>query len=411
MAPVNAGTPAGNVPRSFVVRVLVVTDDRVGPTMAGSALRAWELSRILLDNGHDVVLAAAAGSSHPAGHGPPVVTRPKWRWADAVVGAPWSLPPRAFTGDRFLVIDGATPLLAELESCPQTPAIRRRRRTAAARLPLVAARADAVLAAGSAQVEWWKQRLRSRPAVPVVDVPFGIPDAHAGVEQGEIEGVPDGWHVVLWWGGVWPWLDLETLLAARARLGSAPVSVVVPTAPRPGSATASFSSADLLEAARRHGLKPPAVVPLDRWEPYAGRDRLLNRAALIAVLHHPGREAELSFRTRALDGVWTGTPLLLSEGGAVSGWARMGGWGAVVPTLEVDATAAAMDLLLGPREQERCRRALADHREAWRWSIVGQPMAEILGELPAAPRRALLPAAVAAASILVQRNEASGDPR
>jgi glycosyltransferase involved in cell wall biosynthesis len=202
-------------------------------------------------------------------------------------------------------------------------------------------------------------------------------------------------------------LDLDTLLAARAMLGSANVSLVVPTAPRPGSDSSSFSTADLLAAARRHGLQSPAVVPLERWVPYAERHRILNRASLLAVLHHPGPEADLSFRTRALDGLWAGVPLLVSEGGAVAELARVGGWGGVVPTHSADATAAAMDLLLGHREQERCRRALTAHREAWRWSLVGQPLCEVLTELPTAPRRAVLPSAITAASILLGRDDPS----
>ncbi|MDX2436788.1 MAG: hypothetical protein QNL88_07050 [Acidobacteriota bacterium] len=392
------------------MKVLVVTDDRVGPMMAGSALRAWELSRVLLQAGHDVVLSAAAGSSHPEGHGPPVVSKTRWRGIDAVVGAPWSLPPRAFVGDHLLVIDGATPLLAELAACPPSPTIRRRSRTAASRLPLVAARADAVLAAGEAQIAWWAQLLGKRPGVPIIDVPFGIPDTNPAADRDAIDGVPSGWSVILWWGGVWPWLDLETLLAARARLGSRNVSLVVPTAPRPGSDATVFSTADLLAAARRHGLKPPAVVPLERWVPYAERSRILNCAALIAVLHHPGAEADLSFRTRALDGLWAGVPLLVSEDGAVASLARVGGWGAVVPTLATDATAAAIDLLLGDREQERCRQALAAHREAWRWSIVGQPLAELLTVLPLAPRRSVVPAAIEAATILMGRRDPTEVP-
>jgi len=82
------------------MKVLVLTDDRVGPVMAGSALRAWELARVLLSAGHDVVVAAASGSRHPEGHGPTVVEDPPWRWAEALVSPPWCLPPRAFLGQR-----------------------------------------------------------------------------------------------------------------------------------------------------------------------------------------------------------------------------------------------------------------------------------------------------------------------
>lgn len=383
------------------MRVLVVTDDRVGPAMAGSALRAWELSRVLLEAGHEVLLAAAPGSAHPEGHGPPVTTSPRWRWAEAVVAAPWSLPPRAFAGSHLLVVDGVTPLLAELGAMAPSPLVRRRRRTASARLPLAAARADAVLAAGEAQLRWWRARLGRRADVPLIEVPFGIPEADPPSERDAIDGVPPGWQVVLWWGGVWPWLDLETLLAARARLGAAAISVVVPCAARPDGSPAPLSASELRAAAARHGLQPPQVLALERWVPYAERHRILNRAALLAVLHHPGPESELCFRTRALDGVWAAVPLLVSEGGAVAALVRTGGWGGVVPPQQVEATAAAMHLLLGAREQARCREAIAAHHDRWRWPVVARPLVELLPELPAARRGGLAAAAAAAAAALL----------
>jgi hypothetical protein len=385
------------------MRVLVLTDDLVGPVMAGSALRAWELARVLLDDGHEVVLSAATGSSHPEGHGPPVVAKPPWRWPDAVLAPAWCLPPRAFLGNRLLVVDGVTPLLAELAASPPTREIVHRRRSAGARLPLVTARADAILVAADEQAGWWSSRLAGRTDVPVIQVPFGVPKIDPATDVDAIEGVPAGWSVVLWWGGVWPWLDLDTLLAARSRLGSAEVSVVVPTVERPGGG-AHMTTHDLEMAAARHGLQRPAVVPLEHWVPYAERHRILNRSSILAVLHRPGPETELSFRTRALDGVWAAVPLLLSEGGAVSRIANSKGWGAVVTPGDVKLTAAALDLLLGDRSQERCRASLAKDRDEWRWSVVARPLVETLSELPRGARGSLAPAAVRAAAVLVGRS-------
>ena len=388
------------------MRVLVLTDDLVGPSMAGSALRAWELARVLLGAGHEVVLTAAAGSSHPEGHGPPVVVKPPWRWADAILAPPWCLPTRAFLGNHLLVIDGVTPLLAELSASPSTPEIARRRRTAGARLPLVVSRADAILVAGDEQARWWSAHLAGRSGVPLVHVPFGIPDSDPATETDSIEGVPAGWSVVLWWGGVWPWLDLDTLLAARARLGSTKVSVVVPTADRPGG-RAHMTTHDLETAGARHGLRRPAIVPLERWVPYAERHRVLNRTAVLAVLHRPGLETTLSFRTRALDGVWAAVPILLSEGGAVSDIASSEGWGAVVPPGNAKLAAAALDLLLADRSQERCRAALTRARGDWRWSVVAEPLVEILPELGRDTRKSLVASALRAATVLAGRSPES----
>jgi len=384
------------------MRIVVLTDDRLGPAMAGSALRAWELGRALRAAGHVVCLAAAPGSEPPQAAGPNLVPRPPWRWAQALISSPWCLPPRAFLGRRLLVVDGVTPLLAELERMPDSPVVARRRRTAAARLPLVLARADAVLVAGEAQAAWWQRRLQSRrPRVPVIEVPFGIPDEGPRPERDEVPGIPPHWAIVLWWGGVWPWLDLETLLAARAILGSAPLSIVVPTARRPGSGSSHFSRQDLLEAMRRHGLRPPQVFPLETWIPYGERHRILNRTTLLAVLHHAGEETDLSFRTRAMDGVWAGVPLFVSEGGEVARLVRTYSWGGVVPVGDAQATAAALEIMLSERQQLRCRANLATTREEWTWSQVAAPLLEDLPGLPVVARGPLAGAAVRAALALL----------
>ncbi len=386
------------------MNILVITDDRVGQAMAGSALRAWELGLALTRAGHAVRIAAAERSQAP-GEGPQLVARPCWGWAEVILAAPWCLPPRAFLGRQILVIDGTTPLLAELAATPVTAAIAHRQRTARARLPLALARADAVLAAGEAQIAWWQERLLQRPQVPVLAVPFGIPEFAAPTQRDEIAGVPPNWAVVLWWGGVWPWLDLDTLLAARARLGRVPLSLVVPTAPRPGGPLIGPDEDDLLDLAADHDLEPPQVVPLATWVPYDRRHRILNRASLLAVLHHAGEEAELCFRTRALDGIWAGVPLLLSEGGAVAGLTREHGWGGVVTPRDVRATAAALELLLGEREQSRIRAALAAARPAWRWSQVVAPLVAALPKLPGTARGSLLGPALKATGVLLDHRQ------
>lgn len=373
------------------MRVLYLTDDQLGPSMAGSALRAWELATATAAAGHEVRLAASAGSSKPDEAPVELVETPCWSWAEAVVSPPWSLPMAAFTGGHVLVIDGATPLLAELETMPVSAAVRRRRRTAAARIPLAAARAHAVLVAGAAQHDWWRSALRRRPDVPIIEVPFGIQGHDPPDEAADVIGVPSDWSVVLWWGGVWPWLDLDTLLAARARLGRIQVSVVVPTATRPGGSLAQFSAHDLNRMAARYALSAPEVVPLEHWAPYDERHLVLNRASVMAFLHRRCPEAELSFRTRAMDALWSATPMLLSAGGEVARLADALGWGEVVEPGSPVAVSDALARLLEPAENARRRAAIMEHREHWRWSRVAEPLLEALPTLGGARRGAIVP--------------------
>ncbi len=383
------------------MKVLVLTDDRLGPSMAGSALRAWELANALAAADQEVRLAAGRHSSKPNESSVELIDSPDWSWPEVVVAPPWSLHLPAFAGNHALIIDGATPLIAELEAMPSTATVRRRRRTAAARLPLVAARAHAVLVAGSAQREWWRSLLHRRPEIPIIEVPFGIPNIDPPAEFTEIIGVPKDWSVVLWWGGVWPWLDFDTLLAARARLGNVPVSIVVPTATRPGGTVAQFTANDLNRMAARYALSAPAVVPLEHWAPYDERHLVLNRAAVMAFLHRPSPEAELSFRTRAMDALWSVTPMLLSAGGEVAHLAEALGWGEVVEPGSPVAVSNALLRLLEPEEQQRRREAIREHRDHWRWSRVAEPLVEALPTVSDTPRRALAPAIVRAGAAML----------
>lgn len=383
------------------MKILVLTDDRLGPSMAGSALRAWELANALAAANHEVRLAAERNSSKPNESAVELVGSPDWSWPEVVVAPPWSLHLGAFAGNHTLIIDGATPLLAELDAMPSTSTVRRRRRTAAARLPLVAARAHAVLVAGAAQNEWWRSLLHRRPEIPIIEVPFGIQNIDPPAESADIIGVPKDWSVVLWWGGVWPWLDFDTLLAARARLGHVPVSIVVPTATRPGGTIAQFTANDLNRMAARYALSAPAVVPLEHWAPYDERHLVLNRAAVMAFLHRPSPEAELSFRTRAMDALWSVTPMLLSAGGEVAHLAEALGWGEVVEPGSPVAVSDALLRLLKPEEQKRRRDAIREHRDHWCWSRVAEPLVEALPTISDTPRHALAPAVVRAGAAML----------
>jgi len=361
------------------VNVLLIADDEA------TAGRMRAIGRVLETAGHRVSVfdAPTVWGERPEAAG--VDARPRWT-ADAVVASPWTLPPSAFLRRHVLVADGVAIRPVELAATAEG---RRRHdlkiRRCDRRAQVVAARADAVLVAGGAQRAWWSERLHRREA-PLLDLPSGIPDADPEGHASGLPGVPPSWAVVLWWGGTAPWLDLDTLLAARAFLGGATVSLVVPTSDPSGRSVQSLSASEIMRRASAHGLRSPQVVALDRQLPEDERHRVLAQAAVAAVLHHPGPEAQLAFRARALDGLWTGVPLLVTEGGEVSDLTRANGWGAVVPPHDPRSTAAAMELLLRGRTRTRCRESMTRDRERWRWSRVAQPLVDLLPDLPIVPR-------------------------
>lgn len=369
------------------MNVLLIADDAV----SGQRMRA--IGRALESAGHRVSVFDQPTSSCDRRNAARPDVRPRWS-ADVVVAPPWNLPTSAFLRGHLLVADGISIRPVELAAAaPDDREHDRRIRRSEQRAQLVAGRADAVLVAGEAQRRWWSDRLDGREA-PLVDLPSGIPDDEPDSDVPGLPGVPPSWEVVVWWGGASPSTDLDTLLAARAILGGAAVSVVVPTADSPDASGASPTTADVMERASAYGLRPPQVVALAGRRSDEEPRRIPARAAVMAVLHHPGPEAELAFRTRALDGLWTGVPVLVTEGGTVSDVVRVGGWGAVVPPLEPRSTAAAMELLLRHRTRSRCREAMARDRERWRWSRVASAMVDLLPQLPVVSRRGLVTTAL-----------------
>lgn len=372
------------------MNVLLIAND------APSGRRMVAIGRALESAGHRVAVfrAPTAPTGRPDAADPNV--RPRWT-ADAVVASPWRLPTSAFFRGHVLVADGISIRPVETSTLAAGDGeLERQVRRYERRARLVAARADAVLVAGKAQRTWWSGRLDSRQA-PLVEIPSGIPDEDPPHDVTRLHGVPTSWAVVVWCGDGSPSLDLDTLFAARSILGGAAVSVVVPTRDPPSTSAVTLTTAEVMERASAHGLKPPQVVTLARGDADDEPHRILATAGVAALLHHPGPEAELAFRTRALDGLWAGVPLLVTEGGAVSDLVRTGGWGAVVPPREPRSTAAALELLLRDRTRSRCREAMTRDRDQWRWSRVALPMVDLLPELPVVERRGLFATALGVA--------------
>ena len=121
--------------------------------------------------------------------------------------------------------------------------------------------------------------------------------------------------IVLWNGGLWPWLDPETAIRAVARAGRAPPAASgscswAPRASCPPSARPS---------ARRRS--PPSSALLDRvvffndeWVPYEQRADWLLEADCAISTHEDHLETRFAFRTRLLDCFWARLPIVCTGG-------------------------------------------------------------------------------------------------
>ncbi len=230
-------------------------------------------------------------------------------------------------------------------------------------------------------------------------VPMGVEAAPPVVASGPplLRGVivPADAELLLWPGGIYRWFEAVTAIQALARLRiERPRAVMVFVgAENPLDPVASeVGVAEARGAARALGLMNAGVY-FTPWLPFAARAAMYHEADLAVLTHRRLLEALLSWRTRSLDCLWGGLPLVVSAGDEVGEIAARAGAAACVPVEDPEALAGILrDLLADPAR--RAAMAVAARRlanESWTWERVTEPLHQIC----ASPRPALDRAAMA----------------
>ncbi len=207
------------------------------------------------------------------------------------------------------------------------------------------------------------------------ELPFGVPGEAPPTPPPRQEILPGCEGPVLYFGGIYDWYDPLTLLAALpAILESHPgTTVLFVEHPHP-EITPQSAAARAREAARERGWLGSRVRFLP-WRPGPGRFELAQVADLAVVTHRPGLEAALSFRTRLVDLLWLGLPVIATEGGTMSRVLRETGAGEVVPPGDAGALAqAVLGLLDDPERRAAASRAGRSWAGGRTWDRVAGPL-------------------------------------
>jgi glycosyltransferase involved in cell wall biosynthesis len=402
-----------------VARIVVLTGDVLGTRMAGPAIRALNIADQLASS-HDVSLVTTAAgpadlSADSLGDGRFRILAATSRSLHEVVAAadvvilqgyvshqaPWLL-----RGDQVVVVDLYDPL--HLEQLEQARDLDPGRRQAAVDLTVRVLneqllRADFMMCASDEQRHLWLGHLAALGRVNVATYgedptlrsllavcPFGLssapPEPHGSPIRAGLGLGPDA-KVVLWAGGVHDWLDPLTAIRAIDLLRRRrPEAVLVFQGMQHPNAAVAMSMpdrcrqlADELDLTGRH------VFFNDAWVPYADRQGYLLDADLGLCTSGDHLESQFAFRSRVLDHLWSGRPVVLTEGDALARKVRDDGLGAVVPPGDVEGLAGALETMLfdatawsqAAANVERVRAELT-------WDRTLAPLVEFC----AAPRRA-----------------------
>jgi glycosyltransferase involved in cell wall biosynthesis len=190
-------------------------------------------------------------------------------------------------------------------------------------------------------------------------VPFGLP-SEPPPHRPYLPPPPPGVRRLLF-GAIYDWYDPWTLLDALATLDDVDWRLLVIRRPG-GDETPQELFARLEARARSRGWWGSRVESID-WVPYERRFDLLRDVELMVAPHRPTLETALSLRTRFLEALAVGCPVLATAGGALGRLLVERDAGVVVPPGDAGALAAALREALGDAAASRRRvengRALA----------------------------------------------------
>jgi glycosyltransferase involved in cell wall biosynthesis len=391
-------------------RVAVVTTEPLSAELAGPAIRAVELGRVLATE-HDVEVASTASCSDPGPDG-------NWQFVDdaalralaarcdvMVLGGD-VLAANAWLADArpAIVVDLYDPFHLEQLEQARDLGEAERRRVVFGTIDVLNAQAvlgDTFLCASGRQRDMWLGHLaacgRVNPATYDADptlrtllrvVPFGVadeaPPAGAPALRGVVRGIGVDDEILLWGGGIYNWFDPNTLIRAvdKLRATRPKLRLVFMGVQHPNPVVKTMRAAvEAWELSNELELTDVHVFFSDSfssgWIPYAERGRYLADATIGVSTHHDHVETAFSFRTRILDYFWAGLPVVTTRGDALAEVIERAGAGRTVDPGDVDGLASAINELLDD-DAARTSAAAASARLAddYRWSAVAQPLLE-----------------------------------
>ncbi len=387
---------------------LLVTHEPLEPRMAGPAIRAWHLAQELA-GARPVILATPAirglQSPHPAvtlvaydpSNGVPLTELTRQSAVIITSGYLLRRYPALVRAGLPLAIDLYDPFVLEnlqIHSTKSTDSQVAIHQSDLGVLEEQLRHGDFFVCASRTQRDFWlgmlvafgrvnPHTLKDDPTLRrLIDiVPFGVPDTPpmpgSGGIKGHVPGIGRDDRVIYWGGGIWDWFDPLTLIRAVAqiaeqrddvRLFFAGVRHPSPDVPAMRMCQAATGLSNSLGLTGR-------IIFFNDWVPYDRRGEYLLDADVGTSLHFAHVETRFAFRTRLLDYVWAGLPMIVTQGDAISEWVARDNLGRVVAAEDVDGVRQMLLTLLdAPDFRARAAPRFEQIRAQLRWSQVSAPL-------------------------------------
>lgn len=208
-------------------------------------------------------------------------------------------------------------------------------------------------------------------------VPFGLSNDpikrdSESILKGVFKGIEVDDKVVLWGGGVWDWLDPITAVRAMNEIYKVnrKVKLVFLGIKHPNSVIGTTKKAlETIELSKELGLFNKCVF-FNEWASYDDRVKFLQESDIGLSLHNEHLETKFSFRTRILDYIWAGLPIIATEGDYFSSIIKEYDLGIVVKENDPQELATAILSLL----EKNIDKNFDIIRDDLKWSNVVKPL-------------------------------------
>ena len=388
--------------------VLVITGDSIAPSMAGPGIRALQLGTVLGQSNNVRVVTTGDFSPIESTIFVDKASRRQLKehanWADVILFQGFTLLqyPWLRHSNALLIADLYDPL--HLEQLEDTHGEELETRTEAIRGTVAAITeqlryADFIICASDKQRDFWLGYLsalgRINPANYVQDstlreliavVPFGVSDDdpirnNSGI-RGVVPGIGDEDFVLIWGGGIYNWFDPLTLIKAVQKVSRTHPELKLffmgITHPNPMFNEYSMSDKAIM-LAEELGVRDKHVFFNESWVPFDERANYLLDANVGVSTHFVHLETAFSFRTRLLDYLWAGLPIIATEGDNFAPIIEHHQLGLVVDESDVDNCAdAIITMIENPQILEKYANNVSRIRERFRWSRVAEPIADFV---------------------------------
>ncbi len=399
-------------------KALLVSEDNVGASMAGPGIRYFEFAKALSKH-HQVTLLIP---------NEPDITHPDFKIekntnlsllksiheADVLISQ-LIHPKTAYLAKRYglkIILDAYDPMPIEnLEVFKYHSATTRdhKNNRILSHFQFSFQMADSIISGSDKQRDLWMGYLMNLGKLTpkaydadhslkhlIDSVPFGMsatPPKMKGEGFRKRFGIKEDAHVILWGGGVWNWFDPLTLIRAISELAKIrdDVFLIFMGIKHPNPNIPEMKMAlDAVELAKQLDLFDRNVFFNFGWTTYEERQSFLIEATIGASLHFEHLETQYSFRTRILDYLWAGLPIISTRGDYFADLIARKNLGIVVPENDVQAVKEAiLSLIEDPTRREEIKENISEILPQFHWDEVVKPIHQMIQNFSKQPKTSL----------------------